>query len=374
MRNALAAVWAVIVCTFLVQTANALQTDLISLKADSVFASSVIGVMMAAYYAGYVLAPVAGRHVIGRIGHIRTVIIAVIIPAVVILIQPLVVTAPAWGLFRAVSGFALSLSYVAVESWINDAVANRLRGRVFSIYMFAQLAGMTLAQGLLTLGSADHYAMFVLAAILFVLAAVPVGLARSSVLSGVPPKPMALKALFKLAPVGALATLLAGLSWAILFTFGPVYAKRVGFDMNGIGLFMAAALASGGLVQMPAGWLSDHLGRRPVLLVLFGGGLAASLLAIMAQGAIVSMIAVALSGAFIFPIYAVSAAAVNDHIASETRVAAAAALVLLFGIGSVFGPLLCGAIMGAVGPNGFFALLAATMAAGFVPALAVRKL
>jgi dipeptide/tripeptide permease len=73
---------------------------------------------------------------------------------------------------------------------------------------------------------------------------------------------------------------------------------------------------------------------------------------------------VALTGACVFPIYAVSAATVNDGISTETRVAAAAGLVLLFGIGSFFGPLLCGWAMTAIGLSGFFGLLAVAMGTG----------
>lgn len=373
MRTAIAAVWAIIVCSFFVQTANALQTDLISLKADGVFRSGIIGLLMASYYAGYVVAPLLGRLVIGRIGHVNTVIIAMALPAAVILLQPVIVSTPAWMVFRALSGVALSLSYVAVESWINDSVSNGLRGRVFSLYMFAQLAGMTVAQGLLSLGAPSNYGMFVLAAVLFLAAIVPVLIARRNAPSAAPPNPLSIVTLFRLAPMGVIATVLAGLTWASVFTFGPVYAKRVGFDMAGIGLFMAVAVAAGGALQMPVGWLSDRIGRRPVLLLLFGGGSLACLFGIVAQGAVLNLIASALSGAFIFPIYAVSTAAVNDQVTPDRRVPAAAGLVLLFGTGSIFGPLLCGGMIGAAGPYGFFALLAVAMASGFMVTLAVTS-
>lgn len=373
MRTAIAAVWAAILCAFFVQTANALQTELISLKADGLFGTGVIGLVMAGYYVGYIAVPFLGRSLIARLGHAQAFVLSMVIPAGVILVQPLIVTAPAWALFRAASGFALSLSYVAVESWINDSVDDRLRGRVFSLYMFAQLAGMTIAQVFLSIGPSLSYGMFVLVAGLFLLAVVPVVIARKAAPSGVPPTPLSLVTLFKLAPMGAIATLLAGLTWAILATFGPLYAKRIGLSMSGIGLFMAIAMAAGGVVQMPAGWMSDHWGRRPVLMILFGGGVVAAGFALVAQGVTASLIAMALAGAFAFPIYGVSVAAVNDHVARETRVAAAAGLVLLFGIGSFFGPSLCGLVMGAFGAYGFFALLGASMAVGlFVTVLRKR--
>jgi MFS family permease len=369
LRTAIAAVWATILCAFFLQTANALQTDLVSLKADSVFASSVIGLLMAAYYAGYFFAPPAGRYLIVRFGHIPTVAVSMVMTALIILVLPLLVTAPAWGFFRLLTGFALALTYVALESWINDAVPNRLRGRVFSFYLFAQMVGMTLAQGLVTFGTADNYYMFAMASGIFGLAALPVLFSRDSAPASVPPVPLSLSTLFRRSPMGAIATLAAGLTWAVLFTFGPVYAKRIGLDMSGIGLLMGISVAAGGVAQIPSGWMSDRLGRRPVLLILFGGGVAASLVAFIGTGLTSCFVATAMAGTFIFPIYAVSAAAVNDRIEPDVRVAAASGLVLLFGLGSIFGPLLCGPLMGALGPNGFFALLGAAMATGLVSTL-----
>lgn len=373
MRNAVTAVWAVLLLAFFVQMANGLQTDLIGVKAASVFASVVIGLMLASFYVGFAAAPLMGRAVIGRAGHVATVVATVLVAAAVILVMPLAVNAPAWSAMRAVSGFALSLCYVAVESWINDVVPNAMRGRVFSIYMFAQFVGMTLAQVLFGIGRAGQYSPYALAALLFVAAGVPIVLSRKSAPSGVPPAPLGIAALFRLSPAGAAATVLSGLSWSILFAFGPVYARRIGLDGTGIGLFMGLAVAAGSLVQVPAGWLSDSVGRRPVLGAIFGLGLLASVLGLIAHGSVTSLVAVALAGGFVFPIYAIAAATVNDGVPSETRVAAASGLVLLFGIGSIFGPLLCGWVMAAVGPGGFYGLLAATMMAGLAVTTLARS-
>lgn len=364
MRSAVAAIWAVILVAFFVQVANGLQTDLIGLKAASAFSTGVIGLMLASYYAGFSLAPLIGRAVIGRIGHVTAVVVTMVAAGAVILVMPLFVDAVAWSVFRVISGFAMSLTYVAIESWINDAVPNEVRGRTFSLYMFAQMVGMTLAQVLFGMGHAGSYSPYVLSGLLFVLTGAPVLILRKAAPSGVPPKPLGILKLFHVSPAGASATVLSGLSWSILFMFGPVYARQIGLDVGGVGLFMGLAVAAGGIVQVPAGWFSDSIGRRPVLLTIFGCGLVACTLGLVAHGPLLSLVAVALVGGFVFPIYAIAAATVNDGVAQETRVAAASGLVLLFGLGSIFGPLLCGWVMTAVGPSGFYGLLAATMAGG----------
>ncbi len=367
MRAAFLSIWAVIVSVAFLQAANGLQIDLIGVRAGLAgFPDWTIGLMMAAYFVGYSGVPLAGHYVIGRLGHVLVIVICALTAGAVIVLHPLLVTPLVWAGLRLVSGFAMALIYVAYESWINSRAPNALRGRIFSIYMITQMATMTVAQYLLSLGDPKQMGLFVLSGALFVFAAVPVAMVRHGAHATAPPEPLSVVKLFRLSPLGASATVLAGLCWAIVSTFGPVYAHHIGFDLGGIGLFMALALVGGGMLMFPLGWLSDVIGRRPVLALMFAAGLAASLFGLWAvhRGAAVNDVAALLAGAFVFPLYGISVAHANDAVDPGTRVAAAAGLVLLFGLGSIFGPLLCGWAMTAMGAGGFFAVLAASMAAG----------
>lgn len=367
MRVAFLSIWAVLVSVGFLQIANGLQTDIIGMRAGlEAFPAWTVGLMMAAYYVGYSLSALAGHAVIGKFGHGRTIVVCALIAAAVIVAHPMLVTPALWAGYRFVSGFALSLIYVAYESWINERVPNALRGRVFGTYLVVQMASMTLAQALLTLGDPRTAGLFLLSGGVFVLAAFPGMTLRSSSHTDAPPSPLSIFRLFRLSPLGATATVLAGASWAVIFAFGPVYAQRAGFSVAGVGLFIGLAMAAGCIMQFPLGWLSDMAGRRPVIALTFAMGLAASLFGVWAthRGLTANLVAAALAGSFIFPIYGISVAHVNDVIASQARVAAAAGLVLLFGIGSIFGPLLCGWATTLLGPVGFFTVLAATMAAG----------
>jgi MFS family permease len=306
------------------------------------------------------------------LGHVRTIVTCVFVAGAIIVAHALVVTPMAWAAFRFVSGFALALVYVAFESWINARVGNALRGRVFSTYIIAQMTTMTLAQYLLSLGDPKTAGPFVFSGILFVLAAVPVVVGRRGAPAAAPPVPLNVLRLLCTSPLGALATALAGTSWAIVGTMGPVYAQRVGFDLNGIALWMGLAMAAGSISQFPFGWLSDVFGRRKAIAAMFILGLAASLAGLWAADANANLAVAALVGLCIFPLYTVSVAHVNDSIAQEARVAAAAGLILLYGLGSIFGALICGWAMTAMGPSGFYAALAVTMLAGAALAAATR--
>jgi MFS family permease len=102
--------------------------------------------------------------------------------------------------------------------------------------------------------------------------------------------------------------------------------------------------------------------------------------------AVMAAIAMALSGAsfgalcllaFLFgglslPMYSLCAALANDRLRPEQMVAASSGLVLLYGIGAIFGPLTVGAVMSSAGPAGFFAYLAAVH--GAVGAFALYRI
>jgi MFS family permease len=374
MRAALLAVWAVIVTGGIMQTANALQTDLLGVRAGAeLFPAWSIGVLMAGYYVGYSLGPLVSPAIIRRLGHVTAAIAALVLSAAAIIVHGLIVSPWAWTALRAVSGLALSITFVAIESWINDRAENRVRGRVFGVYLVSQMVGMTGAQFLLQLGDPKHLFLFFLSSAIFVIAAAPLAIVRSSAPHHVPPVPFGLRHLFRLSPLGAIATILSGVSWAILFTFGPVYIQREGFSLAGVGLFMGLGLASGSLAQFPLGWLSDAIGRKPTIAFMCAGGAIASILGVLSQGNAIFIYAVSvMAGALIYPLYGLAVALVNDAVAPASRVSATAGLVLLFGIGSIFGPLVVGSSMGAFGPQAFFGVLAIVMTASLAAALTTR--
>lgn len=375
MRVALRSLWAIILTGGLVQLANGLQTDLLGVRAGiEKFSPAAIGLIMAGYYVGYSAGPLVSPFVIRTLGHVRTIWFAVIVAALAIALHGVLVSPPAWTLLRVVSGLAISVNFVAVESWINDRSENRVRGRIFSLYMVWQMTAMTIAQVLLTLGNPSTMSLFLLSAGLFVVSAVPVLAAHRGGAIHAPPEPFGLIALFRIAPLGVIATVFAGVSWAIVFTIGPVYAQREGFNLPQIGFFMGVAMVSGALVQFPLGWVSDHMGRRLTIGLMCAVAVLASLFGIWAQseGIVMLNIASAFIGALVFPLYGISVAHANDTALPSQRVAVAAGLVLVFGLGSIVGPLVTGWAMGAFGSTAYFWMLAVTMAASVTAAVASR--
>lgn len=364
MRTALRSVWLVIAAAGIVQTANALQTDLLGVRAGlEAFPAWALGVIMACYYIGYSAAPLASHSILARFGHIAAIVVCTTAAGIVIFLHGIEVTVVAWSILRIVSGFALAIVFIGYESWINERADNRVRGRVFSLYLVSQMVGMTLAQALLNVSDPKALGLFQLSAVLFVAGSIPIAFARGKAPAKAPPLPFSIFALMRLSPMGAAATVLSGVSWSIVFTFGPAYAQRAGFSISEIGLYMGVAMVGGALMQFPLGWVSDAVGRRATILFMSLGGMAASLLALYTHALphIYQYLPFALIGALILPLYGLGAAHTNDHVESRHRVAAAAGLVLLFGLGSIFGPLIVGSAITALGAGGFFVVLACVM-------------
>src|SRR5689334_15652600 len=97
MRAALASVWAVILTVGIVQAANGVQTDLLSVRAGlEGFSAAIIGVVMSCYYVGYTAAPLASHFIVARIGHVRVILAGSLVAALAIAIHGVVVNPFAW--------------------------------------------------------------------------------------------------------------------------------------------------------------------------------------------------------------------------------------------------------------------------------------
>jgi MFS family permease len=110
------------------------------------------------------------------------------------------------------------------------------------------------------------------------------------------------------------------------------------------------------LSQYPIGWVSDRFDRRTIIMLL--SFISAAIAAItLAGGYYVSrMMLIALVTAFgvvTLPIYSLVVAHANDHLRRDQVLGASAKIVLLYGAGSIIGPLLVGAVMRRIGGDGF---------------------
>ena len=94
------------------------------------------------------------------------------------------------------------------------------------------------------------------------------------------------------------------------------------------------------------------------------GGAGAAAFGLLSGGAFPALLAAALvMGGCANPLYPLILAYVNDAVETEDMAAASGGLLFVNGMGAILGPVALGALMGALGPPGFWAFCAALFAA-----------
>ncbi len=361
IRGPLASMWALFLGVLAMMLGNGLQGTALGVRATTeAFAVTVIGLIQAAYYVGFLIGSRFTVRALRKVGHIRVFAALASLASTSFVLPALFVNPVLWLVMRMITGFCLAGLYVVIESWLNDQTEPENRGRTLSIYMVVTMSGVTGGQLLLNVADPSGFELFVIASALMSVALVPMALSESSAPRLPPKSTLRFSELLKVVPTGIITMFFSGMGAGAIFAIGPVYAAQIGMSTRQISFFMAAALVGSVVLQMPIGSLSDRLPRRGVMLGT----------AILATGASVfgvgtglgsdALIAMFLIGGSSFPLYSLAIAYTNDWITDEQRVGASAFLVMVNGIGAIVGPLVASLLISGIGASGFFWTLAAT--------------
>ncbi len=320
------------------------------------FSDTALGLLGTGWAIGYVAGCVLVPRLVGAAGHIRTFGVMCALAAIAILSQALVVTDWAWIPTRAVSGFCFAGAAMIVESWLSDRADARTRGTIFGIYTMVNLAAATAGQLVISLGDTTGFLFFALGAMVYCLALVPTALSTSAAPAPLTEVRLNLPALWRNSPVAVGAVLLVGVSNGAFGTLAAVYGERIGLPIATIALFASIPILAGALAQLPVGWISDRTDRRWVLVGIAGVALLTDLAFVIAApaGDMANLVLVGLLGAAIFSMYPVIIAHANDHAPPGTAIQVSGGLLLVFGMGAILGPLVAGAVMQGIGPQGLF--------------------
>ena len=179
MLTALLPVSALLVGAVLLLGGVGILNTLLSLRGGlEGFSTSVIGLITACYFAGYLVGTWIVPRIIARVGHVRGFAFFGGIAATVSLLHLLFISPWVWALLRVVFGVAMIGLYSILEGWLSVAAVREQRGRVFSAYMFLNFMALAAAQALFLVAPISGFTLFVLASILISLAQSPVVLTR----------------------------------------------------------------------------------------------------------------------------------------------------------------------------------------------------
>lgn len=363
MRNALVGISALLLGAGAINLGLGLQASLLGLRANlEEFGVVVTGLIMSSYYAGFVGGSIFAPTIVNRVGHIRTFSAFASLASAAALCHAVIVEPLTWMVFRAITGVCFAALCLVAESWLNERSTNLNRGALLSAYFIIILAATALGQLLLPIAPIAGYDLFVIVSVVISLALVPVALTSTPTPVEISHERLGLKRLYAISPVGLIGCLGAGLASGALWQLAAVYAQKSGLTTDQTAVFVAVMVIGGLLTQWPLGKLSDIVDRRYVIATISFGmvGVGVILTGASNISGLWLFALGAMAGGLVLPLYGLSIAHTNDFIETKYFVPASASLLLVYGIGAIFGPFLATLFMQFIGAAGLFVHSAVT--------------
>lgn len=348
-----------LVSTLLMMVAFGLQSYVIPVRSVAEgWSTQTITWIATGYTLGFTISCIVTPKFVLAVGHVRVFVALVTLLSTAILLCSLVVDWRAWMLFRAISGFAISGSYLIIESWLNERVTNENRASIFSLYVMTTMVGGIGGQYLVPLGDPTNTSLFILCAIIFSVSLLPTALTSSPLPAPPTQARFNVLKLYRRSPVAVVGAFLAGALSGGWLNLGGVFTQRIGLTTAQGATLLAAVLVGSALSQIPIGRASDRMDRRLVMVACGLVGVVSCLAMMAAQGsspAVLYVMAAAV-GSVIFPIYALNVAHANDLAKPDEYVEVSSGMMIVYGVGTISGPLMVGPIMDRFGPSSLFAV------------------
>jgi MFS family permease len=317
------AIASVILSLGLVAIGNGLMFAFIPVRLGAEgFAPTWAGSILTGLSAGGIAGCLMTGWVVRRVGHARAYML---FSALIVLSNVAlgVGTYPVlWIVARALYGFAICALFIIAQSWLNDVVANSIRGRVMAIFYVSYVVGLGVGSFLLRFVELSTAAAPLVGIAFTALSILPVGMTRLAQ----PPAPeaasIALRRAWRISPVGIAGMLATGGLSMMIAGFTPIHATEKGYSQEQVAALLFAMPLGTLIFQIPFGWISDRTDRRYVLiaaaLLVIAAGFAAARFDGAALATIIA-IYVIWSGAS-ESIYSLSSAHANDRASKDELV------------------------------------------------------
>jgi MFS family permease len=355
---------AVIASMVVVNLVYGLTLPLLSLVLDAEGVSkTIIGLSIVAQAsAGVVIAPFVPRLMM-RFGPGRLMQLSTVLAATTLVALGLFQDVTLWFPLRFLLGASAAMLWSASETVINDLAEDNWRGRIIGIYGSAGAAGFAMGPLVLVATGTQGLTPFAVTAALIIIASLPLLWVHDDGNDEEKKSTVSLRRIFRLVPHIMLLNLSYAAAIEAFIAFFPLFGIHIGLG-EARSLSLLTVFGLGGMVlQLPLGWLADHVNRQRLLL---------SLLVLTMIGFVIlpRFIASSISG----PLFAFSLGGVEGMIyvmgvillGQRFRgIELAAASVLYTGMwaaGTMIGPALVGAGMDLLGNSSMPYLIAAIYA------------
>lgn len=365
MLASLASIATLMLSTLLMMAGLGLMNYMVPIRSIAEgWSTMIISIIATGYTFGFTVSCIITPKLVQRVGHVRVFSALITLLTVSILLCSLIVEWHVWVVFRALAGFAIAGAYLIIESWLNERVTNENRGALFSVYMITSLVGSIGGQYLVPLGDPSGTELFVVCGLIFSLAIFPTALSTAKSPAPIAHARFDLMRLYRRSPVAFIGSVLSGALSGTWGSLGGVYTQNIGMTTGQGATLLAAVLAGGAISQMPIGRLSDRMDRRVVMVAagLFGVAGCALMTVVSVDQPWALYVAGFIVGTVLYPVYSLNVAHANDLAEPNEYVTISSAIMILYGFGTVIGPLMSGMLMETAGPKGLLWFLAASFA------------
>lgn len=356
MIKAVSNSWALLLGMLLLMVGNGMQGTLLGVRGGiEGFSAFEMSLVMSAYFLGFLGGSRLAPEMIRRVGHVRVFAALGSLISALLILYAAVPDWMAWTGMRILMGFCFSGVYVTAESWLNNSATNETRGQTLSAYMIVQMLGIILAQGLINVGDAAGYFLFVIPSVLVSIAFTPILLSISPAPVFGTTKPMTIRQLFDISPLGCVGMFLAGGVFSAMFGMSAVYGTEAGLSVAQISMFIGAIYGGGLIFQYPVGLCSDRMDRRKLIFGLSVFGAVVTLGGFLFTPGFSALLLVGVViGGVTNPLYSLLIAHTNDYLQADDMASASGGLLFINGLGAFTGPMVTAWLMGLAGPGGFF--------------------
>ena len=320
-----------------------------------------IGIISAAPALGmFLIAPVVQR-IVYWCGKRQAMLIATVVSAISLL--PLLSSLPLWLLFplRLITGLASGVLICLGETWINELSPENRRGRILAIYTTVFTVSQLLGPSFIAYYGVEDKSpllictlLHVISVALFLIMDQKIGdrisaTARESNFSIIQ--------FVKVAPGICAGILFFAFFDGTILSMFPIYGMGMGHTEAIAAMMISAILAGDAIMQMPFGWLADHMNREKLYRICGVATLFAScMLPLLITHTYLIWVLLFVLGATAGAIYTIALVQIGQYFSGNDLIIANAAAAMLWGVGNFSGPLLAG-VATSISPSGLPLLL-----------------
>ena len=282
--------------------------------------------------------------VVRKLGLKPFLFLCIAMQLVLVLLMPVFDHLIAWFLLRGLMGAGVNGLFVASETWINAIAQERSRGRVLAIYGTVLSGSFALGPLLVSVAGTAGWLPFLMVAGLIALAALPLLWTRRLTLDFASRASFNVFSFILLAPTLTAVVLLSAFKEMSMGALLPIYGLRSGLDQATAVTLLTAGYLGSLCLQLPIGWVADRMNRYLLLIVLVSIGLMGTLALpfMVAQAPLAAWLFMALWIGLFSGTYIVTMTIVGQRFKGSDLMTANASFGLLWGLGSLSGPLLSG--------------------------------